>query len=616
MKIKNLFFIGFAAMSLFVACEEKEDEISGTPSIELSTNTLEFEQAADSETITLTANRDWVVEVPSSASSWLKVSPTSGSASDEPQTITIEVTENEGINRSAELEFNASLVSDKLKITQKGPGGEIDTDGINDVTVAEFIAAEVNDGDDAPLYRITGTLTYVRSSRYGNVYIEDNTGTVYAFGLCSDENLAYESYGDIEGLTIGDKVTVVGKRGEHESEGVELVDCYYESHEDAFINPTPKEVSLADFLAAEVSYSMDAYYQITGTITKIENATYGNIYIEDEAGTEVYIYGVAENNQLINASFGNIEGLNAGDIITVIGCRGEYDGSAQMVNGYYVSHVDGEEPEPEVPGEIMKVTVKEFLEKNVDDNVYYQLTGTIANLTNATYGNFDLVDETGTVYVYGLKASQDASNQSFGELGLKEGDIVTLVGTRAEFKGEAQVGGAYYISHEPGDEPTPGTPDIFFSEYVEGSSNNKYLEIYNPTDQTVDLSQYAIDLNTNGGENWSNDGTGYKNYTELGGTLAPGAVIVLKHSQAAIYNGEATVCNAVNFNGNDPVGLFKNGTLIDIIGTFKGGSSDFAKDVTLRRKASVKAPSTTYSKSEWEEFAKDDVSGLGSHTVE
>ena len=451
MKIKNLFFIGFAATSLFVACEEKEDEISGTPSIELSTNTLEFEQAADSETITLTANRDWVVEVPSSASSWLKVSPTSGSASDEPQTITIEVTENGGINRSAELEFNASLVSDKLKITQKGPGGEIDTDGINDVTVAEFIAAEVNDGDDAPLYRITGTLTYVRSSRFGNVYIEDNTGTVYAYGLCSDENLTYESYGDIEGLTIGDKVTVVGKRGEHESEGVELVDCYYESHEDAFINPTPKEVSLADFLAAEVSYSMDAYYQITGTITKIEDATYGNIYIEDEAGTEVYIYGVAENNQLINASFGNIEDLNAGDIITVIGCRGEYKGSAQMVNGYYVSHIDGEEPEPEVPGEIMKVTVKEFLEKNVDDNVYYQLTGTIANLTNATYGNFDLVDETGTVYVYGLKASQDASNQSFGELGLKEGDIVTLVGKRAEFKGEAQVGDAYYISHEPGE---------------------------------------------------------------------------------------------------------------------------------------------------------------------
>ena len=98
MKIRNLFFVGFAAASLFAACEEKDDVISGTPSIKLSANTLEFEQAEDSETITLTANRDWVVEVPASASSWLTVTPTSGSASDEPQTITVAVKENTGIS--------------------------------------------------------------------------------------------------------------------------------------------------------------------------------------------------------------------------------------------------------------------------------------------------------------------------------------------------------------------------------------------------------------------------------------------------------------------------------------------------------------------------------------
>ena len=122
MKIKNLFFIGFAATSLFVACEEKEDEISGNPSIELSVNTLEFEQAADSETITLTANRDWVVEVPS----WLSVSPSSGSASDEPQTITISVEENTEVDRSVTLEFKASLVSAKLVVSQAGPSGSVE----------------------------------------------------------------------------------------------------------------------------------------------------------------------------------------------------------------------------------------------------------------------------------------------------------------------------------------------------------------------------------------------------------------------------------------------------------------------------------------------------------
>ncbi len=166
-----------------------------------------------------------------------------------------------------------------------------------------------------------------------------------------------------------------------------------------------------------------------------------------------------------------------------------------------------------------------------------------------------------------------------------------------------------------GTEPEPGTGDLFISEYVEGSGNNKYIEIYNPTDNAIDLSAYALDLNTNGGATWSKDGTGYKNYTELSGSLPAKSVIVYKNSNAEIYEGEATVCNAVNFNGNDPVGLFKNGELIDIFGSFEAGSADFAKDMTYRRKSSVTGPSATYNADEWEATSKDDVSGLGSHTM-
>lgn len=133
MKIKNLAFIGIAAVSLFAACDPEDNGISGTPAINLSTNTLELEQTAGSETITLTANRDWVVNVPSSVSSWLSVSPASGSASEDPQTITITVVENEGTYRDAELEFNASLVSAKLSVIQKGPGGELETGAYKDI---------------------------------------------------------------------------------------------------------------------------------------------------------------------------------------------------------------------------------------------------------------------------------------------------------------------------------------------------------------------------------------------------------------------------------------------------------------------------------------------------
>lgn len=132
------------------------------------------------------------------------------------------------------------------------------------------------------------------------------------------------------------------------------------------------------------------------------------------------------------------------------GCYGE------MV-GVYPELVLAEDPiaEPEVPAEPAVATVAEFLAAAESTNVWYKLTGTISGITNTTYGNFNLVDETGTVYVYGLTATQVSSNdKSFSTLGLKEGDIVTLIGTRSSYNGTAQVGGpAYYVSHEAAPEP-------------------------------------------------------------------------------------------------------------------------------------------------------------------
>lgn len=168
---------------------------------------------------------------------------------------------------------------------------------------------------------------------------------------------------------------------------------------------------------------------------------------------------------------------------------------------------------------------------------------------------------------------------------------------------------------EPQPQPTPSGTELYISEYVEGSKgSNKFIEIYNPTDKAIDLSVYALDLNSNGGAQWSkekNPTPGKNNFVQLDGMLEAKAVKVYKNSQATIYTGEAIDCNAVNFNGNDPIGLFKNDILIDIIGKFAGGSADFAKDVTLRRKADAAAPSATYDENQWEKAGTDDVSGLG-----
>ncbi len=152
---------------------------------------------------------------------------------------------------------------------------------------------------------------------------------------------------------------------------------------------------------------------------------------------------------------------------------------------------------------------------------------------------------------------------------------------------------------------------LFFSEYIEGSSNNKALEIANNTGASVNLSGYSIKRQTNGAGAWS--GT-----LNLSGTLANNDVYVVANSSAstAIKNVAdiTSSSGAMSFNGNDPVGLFKNDVLIDIVGTFNGGSSNFAKDVTLRRKGDISSPNSTYTTAEWDSYAQNTFDDLGSHT--
>ena len=95
----------------------------------------------------------------------------------------------------------------------------------------------------------------------------------------------------------------------------------------------------------------------------------------------------------------------------------------------------------------------EFLSKPESTDVWYQLTGKISGSINTTYGNFDLVDESGSVYVYGLTATpQEKNDKSYSSLGLKAGDIVTLIGQRGSFNGKDEVLNAYYVSHVPGED--------------------------------------------------------------------------------------------------------------------------------------------------------------------
>ena len=206
------------------------------------------------------------------------------------------------------------------------------------------------------------------------------------------------------------------------------------------------DVTVEEFLAKEVG---TALFRLTGKVGKIANTTYGNFDLVDATGT-VYVYGLTGNGAIgsNDQSFSSLN-IKEGDIVTIVGTRADYKGTAQVGGtAYLVKHETYTE-----------ATVAEFIAKEVGD-AWYKLSGTVTNLKTGNYGNFDLVDETGSVYVYGLTVAPVASNdQSFPKLGIKEGDKVTLIGKRAEYKGTIQVGGpAYYISHEAAGSEEPEQP--------------------------------------------------------------------------------------------------------------------------------------------------------------
>jgi len=151
--------------------------------------------------------------------------------------------------------------------------------------------------------------------------------------------------------------------------------------------------------------------------------------------------------------------------------------------------------------------------------------------------------------------------------------------------------------------------ELFLSEYIEGSSNNKAIEIFNGTGAPINLSagNYTIRFYFNGNTSFST--------ITLTGTIAAGDVFVLANSSAnaAILAKADQTSGNVTHNGNDVVALAKNGANIDVIGTI-GSSANFAVDVTLVRVSSVSAGTTTYTPSEWTTQLTDTTSFLGSHT--
>ena len=159
--------------------------------------------------------------------------------------------------------------------------------------------------------------------------------------------------------------------------------------------------------------------------------------------------------------------------------------------------------------------------------------------------------------------------------------------------------------------------NVFISEYVEGQNGTqKYLEIFNNHDSPIDLqdNNYSLRRTNDGDGIFSNivfDDWGTHNI------LASNEVIVLAAEGSNLYTASDTILpydSPLHFNGNDAVGLFKDGVIVDLIGD-PNSSENIIEDKTLRRNSNVTEPNSGFTITEWTELSTNDVSGLGQHNT-
>ena len=191
------------------------------------------------------------------------------------------------------------------------------------------------------------------------------------------------------------------------------------------------EGPISDFLAAAVG---DTQFRLTGVITKL--------YTSDKQGKSFYIADYS-GEALIYRAEGFIEaGAKVGDVVTIVGKRGAYKDSPQMVSGTF----------EKLQYAVTEVTIADFLTKADAKDVYYMVSGTVAEIANDTYGNLYISDGTNKLYVYGCYpgwgATGDARKGAVAANNIAVGDKLTVIGPKSTYKDTPQVNGGIFFSVE------------------------------------------------------------------------------------------------------------------------------------------------------------------------
>jgi hypothetical protein len=145
-------------------------------------------------------------------------------------------------------------------------------------------------------------------------------------------------------------------------------------------------------------------------------------------------------------------------------------------------------------------------------------------------------------------------------------------------------------------QPASKAGDLIISTYIEGSSWNKAVEVYNGTGKTIDLSKYALRKQSNG------DGA-FGTVLKLTGLLENNKTFTVIHKSATnstlVQKADLLTDTLLQVNGNDAIALTRSGMIVDMVGEANAGANViWGLDVTLQRKNTVTHPYSIYNKNE------------------
>ena len=419
-----------AVVGLMTSCKETEEDW-GAPSVTLDPSVVTFEKGSDTQTITVTATRDWVV---STDEDWISVQPKSGKASKEAVTVEITVLENTGVDREGSVKFDTGLVSKTLTVNQAGTGSVEDLIVYyNDFDKEAATKTYGTSGSSWPYLdqfegwkNATGTGAGSEAYAYSGMSVRNNSnsnGNYSDYEGSGTNNMFFgtSAYFSVTGIALSSNVNYTLSFGSEKY--LDKGDSNFKHSEfHAYISNDGKKW-------VELEYSFPdgdkegRWDLASSTFTVPSGTSQLGIYIKTDV-----------------ASAYRLDDLKL-SVASAAGTAIDFSKGTEIENG-------GEDGGDTDYTKAEQKTVKDFIAAAATSK-YYRLKGKVSGF-NSQYCSFDLTDETGTIYVYSVDNKSEWSSK------IKDGGTVELAGKYKQYNSKDEVVNAYIISFEEGAE-TPAT---------------------------------------------------------------------------------------------------------------------------------------------------------------